>query len=556
MLLSLAALALAALLPAALGQSTDCAVCVVALGLVQQLNGTYTSNPDTDCKELGFCNGSCVFWSPWPANSAPFPSDGGAPDSRRALLAQGAAAAAAAPSGFTREAALAFVRHAAAHLPPRSTFYDTLALLWRYIAGRAAAAVGNATHPCSDALNPVCDLERPFELHLPMVDWDSDNFAGDPQAGDFLNQHFRGRSWRGRDCNDSDAAVHPGALDAGGDIDQNCNGISGADPATGTPYEAEFCSGDYAPMGLAIVGDSAAAHFHIPPQYLNAPTWNLSGLLEMAANEADWPQCSWATGYRNESTQCPRMGALQTPPASFYQRWVDLNRCNHGDLQNIGVNGARTGSMAPPNGVINALSRNKATDAPLLVIYALIGNDVCSSGHDWTTVAEFQANVLKSLDYLEATLPVGSHVAFLGLADGRVLYDTTHTHIHPVGMPYPAVYEFLSCNDCNPCWGWLNTNETWRNATSAQAADLTAVYDTIIAANATRYKSFDVSLVVGLRGFEPAHARKPPGTHLHNLWDHLIPSLTRSSRRCITCRWTGRPLSVTTLREAARLLIS
>jgi acyloxyacyl hydrolase len=358
-----------------------------------------------------------------------------------------------------------------------------------------------------------------------------------------LNQHFRGRSWRGKDCNDSDASVHPGALDAGGAIDQNCNGISGTDPATGTPYETEFCSGDYAPMGLAIVGDSAAAHFHIPPQYLNAPTWNLSGLLEMAANEADWPQCSWATGYRNESTQCPRMGALPAPPASFYQRWVGLNRCNHGDLQNIGVNGARTGSMAPPNGVINALSRNKATDAPLLVIYALIGNDVCSSGHDWTTVAEFQANVLKSLDYLEATLPVGSHVAFLGLADGRVLYDTTHTHIHPVGMPYPAVYEFLSCNNCNPCWGWLNTNETWRNATSAQAADLTAVYDTIIAANATRYKSFDVR-VPSPAGAPPPHTRHTP--HARSPPPH--------PRRCTTCAWTGRPSSQTTWRAAAMRL--
>jgi hypothetical protein len=367
--MALLLLALALLLPALDAQSTDCAVCVVALGLVQQLASNYTSNPDTDCKELGFCSGACVFWSPWPSNGVPFPTDGGAPDSRRQLQQLAATAEAAAAAGFTRDSALAFVRHAAARLPPRSTFHDALTLLWRYLsqgAAAAAAAVGNATHPCSDALDVVCDFERPFELHKPMVDWDSDNFAGDPQAGDFLNQHFRGRSWRGKDCNDSDAAVHPGALDAGpGSGDQNCNGISGVDPASGARYEDLFCSGDYAPLGLAIVGDSAAAHFHIPPQYLNAPTFNVSGLLEMAANEADWPQCSWATAYRNESAACPRMGRLPAPPQSWYQRWVELNRCNHGDLQNVGVNGARTGSMAPPNGVINALSRNKATDAPI-----------------------------------------------------------------------------------------------------------------------------------------------------------------------------------------------
>jgi len=31
-------------------------------------------------------------------------------------------------------------------------------------------------------------------------------------------------------------------------------------------YEALFCSGANAPMGVAILGDSAAAHFHLPPQ--------------------------------------------------------------------------------------------------------------------------------------------------------------------------------------------------------------------------------------------------------------------------------------------------
>jgi len=330
-----------------------------------------------------------------------------------------------------------------------------------------------------------------------MIDHDNDAHAGDPLAGDFLTLHLRGRDWRGRDCNDSDAAVYPGRVPAGGDasVDTNCNGIVGVEPASGTPYEQLWCSGDNAPMGLAILGDSAAAHFHIPPQYLNAPSWNLTGLVELAANEADWPACSWATAFRNASA-CPALAPLMgVPPQSFYQRWLARNRCAHRDFNNVGVNGARTGSMAPPNGVINALQRNASTDAPLLVIYALIGNDVCN-GHpgmgSMTTVSEFQTNVLASLDFLEATIPAGSHVVFLPLADGRVLYDATSNMTHPLGVPFPAVYDFLGCNECSPCLGWLNSNSSFRDATSQRAAELSAVYGKIIAANSTRYTRFDM----------------------------------------------------------------
>ncbi len=30
-------------------------------------------------------------------------------------------------------------------------------------------------------------------------------------------------------------------------------------------------------------------------------------------------------------------------------------------------------------------------------------------------------------------LPTGSHVILMGLADGRVLYESLHTRIHPIG---------------------------------------------------------------------------------------------------------------------------
>jgi hypothetical protein len=41
-------------------------------------------------------------------------------------------------------------------------------------------------------------------------------------------------------------------------------------------------AGANAPIGVAILGDSAAAHFHIPPELVNARSFNASGLIELA----------------------------------------------------------------------------------------------------------------------------------------------------------------------------------------------------------------------------------------------------------------------------------
>ena len=81
--------------------------------------------------------------------------------------------------------------------------------------------------------------------------------------------------------------------------------------------------------------------------------------------------------------------------------------------------------------------------------------DVCN-GHpglgSMTTVAKFGAAVNKSLDYLEGTLPPGSTVILIGLAQGTLLFDTTAEAIHPLGTTYPAFYEYMSCMGVNPCW--------------------------------------------------------------------------------------------------------
>jgi len=83
-----------------------------------------------------------------------------------------------------------------------------------------------------------------------------------------------------------------------------------------------------------------------------------------------------------------------------------------------------------------------------LVFYALIGNDVCNSGHStssMTTPEQFETNVLASLSYLDTVLPAGSHVVFVGLVDGRVLWDVMHNRTHPIGCTYAELYDYLNC---------------------------------------------------------------------------------------------------------------
>ena len=110
--------------------------------------------------------------------------------------------------------------------------------------------------------------------------------------------------------------------------------------------------------------------------------------------------------------------------------------------------------------------------------------DVCN-GHpgmgSMTTVENFGASVNSSLEYLEETLPRGSTVILIGLAQGTTLYNVTHNQTHPIGTSYPALYDYLSCLGVNPCWGWLNTNASWRAATQARADQLNAEYGRIVA---------------------------------------------------------------------------
>lgn len=327
-------------------------------------------------------------------------------------------------------------------------------------------------------LKPICDIiERFGNDHLPIEDIDGDYFSD--------LQTFRGSSWRGRDCNDLDADVYPGKhTDDDTFFDTNCNGIYGIDPETGETYEKKWCKGT-GQMGTVLLGDSAGAHFHIPPAWLTSTELSeevFRNLFFVLENEFDWPMLSSATGYKNST-----WSDISGPVDSTYLRLRELNRCNHRDLQNIAVNGARSSAMA--DNIVRSFARNGAKDNPAFVMFALIGNDVCSGHHDtahMTTPSEFYQNNLKTFQYVDSKVAPGSVLVVFGLVDGRILYNTLHNRTHPIGslhkdVTYSQVYDYLNCLDVSPCFGWLNSNETWRNITSDRAFELNAALKALVA---------------------------------------------------------------------------
>ncbi|XP_068090625.1 acyloxyacyl hydrolase [Hyperolius riggenbachi] len=323
-----------------------------------------------------------------------------------------------------------------------------------------------------------------FSAH-PAEDFDQDLFSALPT--------LRGYDWRGRDCNDLDKSVYPGKRPTDWDAvyDSNCNGIWGFDPEDGIPYEKKFCEGTEA-KGIVILGDSAAAHFHIPPEWLTPMQMSkdtFSNMVLAFSNELDWPQFSMFTGFQNST-----IGGLTH---SLYLKLREWNRCNHRDYQNISKNGGSTGNL---KNYLESLARTYEIDKPLIVFYGLIGNDVCNGHRDtmqhMTTPEEMKANVMADLSYLDAHLPNGSHVILMSLADGRFLWDSLHNRYHPIGqlnmdVTYAQFYNFLSCLSINPCEGWMNRNETLRNLTTERAEQLSKVLEEITASK--NFSHFELS---------------------------------------------------------------
>jgi len=55
--------------------------------------------------------------------------------------------------------------------------------------------------------------------------------------------------------------------------DTNCNGVSGVDEFD-IPLESKYCSNSYEAKGVAVLGDSASAHFGIPVRWMRPAEFN------------------------------------------------------------------------------------------------------------------------------------------------------------------------------------------------------------------------------------------------------------------------------------------
>jgi len=326
--------------------------------------------------------------------------------------------------------------------------------------------------------------------HRPLYDDDGDKFS--------VWKTLRGSYWRGKDCDDTASDIYPGrnVSNYPAFTDHNCNGIYGRD-AQGRSYEDLFCKGTNQ-FGTIVIGDSAAAHFHIPvgyfdPRLMTENTFNhiLSPFIE---DEFDWPMKNWACGYLTSNFS----GDIPGLTDSIYLRMRQRNLCNHRDYQTLAVNGARSGSVMGGN-ITESISRLKKTDQPALVFFALIGNDVCSGHHtfaDMTTPEEFENNVLDALHYLDSgVLPSGSNVVFIGLANGSLLYQYLHKREYPLSpeVTYVDVYDYLNCLHSSPCWVWMNSNQTVRDIGTERAANLSKVYDKIIKKYSGVFKNFNMT---------------------------------------------------------------
>lgn len=338
---------------------------------------------------------------------------------------------------------------------------------------------------------PRTSDDLPVANHRPLVDWDGDGFS--------TIFPLRGTAWRGKDCNDFDNTIHPGrkAVIPGdrASVDYNCNGINGTDPVSGQSWEQVLCSGTKQ-YGIAVLGDSVSAHFHIPPQWVTPADINgstFSNVLSILENELDWPDMSAGTGFHVNEWHGTPGGAV----ASAYLKNLETNRCSFRDYQNIAVNGARSSSMFSK--IVDTFSRNPTTDNPVLLTLALVGNDVCNGHHDFgsmTTPAEMFTNTMNTLNFLDnSRLPPGSKVIMYGLADGRVLYNGLHNRIHPLGsargdITYSEFYDYLNCMEASPCWGWMNSNATVRNITAEHQRALNEVLANI--SKTQKFKNFEI----------------------------------------------------------------
>ena len=161
-------------------------------------------------------------------------------------------------------------------------------------------------------------IDRVFDDHLPGFDLDGDKFSN--------HGTLRGSMWRGKDCDDLKKHIYPGRKNSTFPVgvDHDCNGIYGH-ALNGTAWEDLLCA-DTPRFGTVVLGDSASAHFHVPPEYCMPEVMNDStfdDLLHIIENEFDWPMMSATSGYTNNDWH----GHPRGPVSSIYELGMQRNRC-------------------------------------------------------------------------------------------------------------------------------------------------------------------------------------------------------------------------------------
>jgi len=59
-----------------------------------------------------------------------------------------------------------------------------------------------------------------------------------------------------------------------------------------------------------------------------------------------------------------------------------------------------------------------------------------------------------------------------GLVDGTLLYETLHARLHPIGVTYIDLYNYLGCMGKSPCNTYWNKDKKIRDATLVRAKEL------------------------------------------------------------------------------------
>lgn len=302
-----------------------CSFCAIALGLVEQaafqirLSDYLTAKcgdsdpckfavqklihlvekqlpPDDICLQTGLCsNPECRVYSVWPPKELP-PQPKDWPVERRQL--SDVEAMERADLTLLKPLFLGLASALPQNRDPANTMMAHVSmalgkLLSELKAGSASAMIsGDDLKYEACGFNLTCKVQN-LVAHLPLQDNDGDRYSMEKA------KRLRGTDWRGIDCDDKRNDVYPGrkASNYGSDIDHNCNGIYGGN-STAASYEELYCANSQ-PRGLIMLGDSATAHFHIPPQWVTAQGWNLNGLLPTAENEIDFRKILTVSLYRS-----------------------------------------------------------------------------------------------------------------------------------------------------------------------------------------------------------------------------------------------------------------